>query len=310
MKKLVLTLLFGASAAAAAQSSAAPFAVKESGQSFSRLQQAVDSIGAGSGTIVIAPGTYRDCAVQQAGRISFVAATPGAVTFRGGICEQKATLVLRGRSARVEGLVFENLRVPDGNGSGIRIENGDLTVSETMFRNSEQGILSASDPSSSIRVERSTFSGLGRCDRGLSCAHSIYVGDYGSLSISRSRFEKGTGGHYVKSRAPKIEIVESSFDDTAGRDTNYMVDLSGGAAGTIARNVFVQGKAKENYSAFIMVAAEGVVNSSDGLAVTGNTASLAPGVSRKTSFVADASGDRIRIENNRIAPQIARFERR
>lgn len=310
MNKLVFALLLGASATASAQAREAPFAVRESGQSFSRLQQAVDSIGTGSGTIVIAPGTYRDCAVQQGGRISFVAAAPGAVTFRGGICEQKATLVLRGRSARVEGLIFENLRVPDGNGAGIRIEKGDLTVSETMFRNSEQGILSASDPSSSIRVERSTFSGLGRCDRGLSCAHSIYVGDYGSLSIHRSRFEKGTGGHYVKSRAPNIEIVESSFDDSAGRGTNYMVDLSGGAAGTIARNVFVQGKDKENYSAFIMVAAEGVANSSDGLAVTGNTASLAPGVSRKTSFVADASGDRIRIENNRIAPQIARFERR
>lgn len=310
MNKLVFALLLGASATASAQAREAPFAVRESGQSFSRLQQAVDAIGGGSGTIVIAPGTYRDCAVQQAGRISFVAAAPGAVTFRGGICEQKATLVLRGRSARVEGLIFENLRVPDGNGAGIRIEKGDLSVSETMFRNSEQGILSASDPSSSIRVERSTFSGLGRCDRGLSCAHSIYVGDYGSLSIHRSRFEKGTGGHYVKSRAPNIEIVESSFDDSAGRGTNYMVDLSGGAAGTIARNVFVQGKDKENYSAFIMVAAEGVANSSDGLAVTGNTASLAPGVSRKTSFVADASGDRIRIENNRIAPQIARFERR
>lgn len=309
MKKLVLTLIIAASAASA-QGGAAPYVVRESGQGFSRLQDAVQAIGEGTGTIVIAPGTYRDCAVQEAGRVSFVAAQAGTVTFRGGICEAKAALVLRGRSASVQGMIFEDMRVPDGNGAGIRIEKGDLKISESLFRNSENGILSANDPSGSISVERSTFSRLGRCDPDVACAHSIYVGDYGSLSIRRSRFEKGSGGHYVKSRAPRIELVDSSFDDTGGRATNYMVDLSGGATGTIARNVFVQGKDKENYSALIMVAAEGVANSSDGLTISGNEASIAPGVDRSTSFVADASGDRIRIENNRLGPRITSFEKR
>ena len=310
MKKLAFAILLGSSAAALAQAGGGPFSVRESGRSFSQLQDAVRSIGGGSGTIVIAPGTYRDCAVQEAGRIAFVAARPGTAIFRGGICEDKAALVLRGRSARVEGLVFENMRVADANGAGIRIEKGDLAISETLFRNSENGILSANDPSGAITIDRSTFSRLGRCDRDLPCAHSIYIGDYGSLTIRRSRFEKGSGGHYVKSRAPRIELTDSSFDDTAGRTTNYMVDLSGGATGTIARNTFVQGKDKENYSALIMVAAEGVANSSDGLVVSNNDASLAAGLNRKTSFVADASGDRIRIENNRLSPQIARFEKR
>ena len=49
--------------------------------------------------------------------------------FDGGACEGKATLVLRGRSARVDGLVFTHVRVADGNGAGIRIEQGDLEVS-------------------------------------------------------------------------------------------------------------------------------------------------------------------------------------
>ena len=293
-----------------AQRSGAPFTIRESGQGFARLQQAVDAIGGASGTIVVAPGRYNDCAVQQAGRIAFVAAVPGKAIFDGGICEDKATLVLRGQGARVEGLTFQNLRVPDGNGAGIRIETGDLTVTETMFRNSESGILSAADPAGQIRVERSTFSGLGRCDRDLACAHSIYIGDYGSLSVIRSRFERGTGGHYVKTRAPRVQVVDSSFDDTGGRTTNYMIDLSGGATGTIAGNTFVQGRDKENYSALIMVAAEGKANSSAGLTISGNTASIAPGVDRSTSFVADASGDAIRIDGNRLGPRIARFERR
>jgi hypothetical protein len=307
--KLFLVALVLSASPVTAQSSEAPFVVRERNEAYASLQQAVDAIGGGSGTIVIAPGTYRDCAVQEAGRVSFVAAQPGTVIFNGGICREKATLVLSGAAARVEGITFENLRVADGNGAGIRLEGGDLIVTESLFRDSESGILSANDKKSSIRVERSTFSRLGRCDRDLACAHSIYIGEYGSLSVVRSRFEKGMGGHYVKSRAPRIEVVDSSFDDTAGTATNYMIDLPHGAVGTIARNAFVQGKNKENYSALIFVAGEGVKNSSNGLAIADNDASIAPGGSG-TSFVADMSGHGIRIENNRLAARIARYEKR
>jgi len=89
-----------------------------------------------------------------------------------------------------------------------------------------------------------------------------------------------------------------------------MIDLSNGATGTIARNTFVQGADKENYSAFIMVAPEGVEHPSAGLSVTDNEAGLVPGLQRRTSFVADESGEAITIANNRLDPQIARFERR
>jgi len=307
--KLFLTALLLSASPLTAQSSEAPYLVREKNETYRSLQDAVNAIGGGTGTIVISPGTYRDCAVQEAGRITFTAAEPGTVIFNGGICQQKATLVLSGRSAKVEGLIFENLRVPDGNGAGIRLEGGDLLVTESLFRDSESGILSANDRKSSIRVEHSTFSRLGRCDRDLACAHSIYIGDFGSLSVVRSRFEKGSGGHYVKSRAPRIEVVDSSFDDTAGTATYYMIDLPHGAVGTIARNTFVQGKNKENYSALIFVAGEGVTNSSNGLIITQNEASIAPG-GNGTGFVADMSGHSTRIENNRLGSQIARYEKR
>jgi hypothetical protein len=308
MKKLLLTGIALLAAPLSAQGSA-PFVISETGQGFTRLQQAVDAVGEGQATIRIAPGRYRECAVQKAGRIAYVAAQPGTVVFDGVPCEGKAALVLRGRGARVEGLTFQNLRVPDGNGAGIRLETGNLHVLETLFRNSEEGILSGNDLASEVVIERSTFSGLGRCGRGLSCAHSLYIGNFGSLKVIRSRFERGTGGHYVKTRTPRVEIVDSSFDDSQGRTTNYMIDLSNGGSGTIARNSFVQGRDKENYSALIMVAAEGVWHPSK-LTVTANEAMIAPGVDRRTSFVADASGDAIRIEGNRLGPRIAAFEKR
>lgn len=292
-----------------AQPRGAPFTIEETGQGFASLQDAVDAIGEGSGTIAIAPGRYRECAVQDAGSIAFVARAFGTVTFDGVACDGKAALVLGGTEARVEGIVFQNLRVPDGNGAGIRLQGGNLLVRESLFRNSEQGILTASDPSGAIRIERSTFSGLGVCPDGGDCAHSIYIGDYGSLSVVRSRFERGTGGHYVKTRAPRVEILESSFDDSQGRATNYMIDLSNGATGIIAGNTFVQGANKENYSALIFVGPEEERHSSEGLAILDNDASLAPGA-RGTTFVADRSGAAIRIENNRLPPQITRHARR
>lgn len=309
-KPLVALFLATLAGPALAQTANAPFTVVETGRGFAGLAEAVAAIGDASGTIRIAPGRYGDCAVQEAGRISFVAAEPGTAIFDGGICEGKATLVLHGKGATVQGLTFRNLRVPDGNGAGIRLEQGDLTVIGTLFENSESGILSADDPHGSIRIDRSTFSGLGRCDRDLACAHSIYIGDYGSLAVTRSRFERGTGGHYVKSRAARIEIDDSSFDDSRGHATNYMIDLPAGATGTIAGNSFLQGPDKENHSALITVAAEDILRPSAGLAITGNDARLAPAVGWSTTFVADFSGDPLRIESNRLGQGITRFERR
>ena len=304
-----LTIVASLAAAASAQSGAL-FQNAETGRNYGSLQQAVDSIGEGEGTIIIAPGSYRQCAVQTAGAISYRASVPGQTIFDGGTCEGKAALVLRGQSASIDGIIFQNMRVPDANGAGIRLEKGNLTVTRAIFRNSEQGILTAEDANGSIKIDQSTFSGLGRCDRGLSCAHSIYVGDYGSLSVTNSRFERGNGGHYIKSRAARLSITDNAFDDTRGRETNYMIDLPGGAVGTIARNVFVQGASKENYSAFITVAPEGKTRSSTGLSITNNDASIAAGVDRNTVFLADWSGDRISLGANRLGRGLKPFERR
>lgn len=291
-----------------AQTGGAPYSID--GRSFARLQEAVDAIGDGEGVIRIAPGYHRDCAVQSAGRVAFVAAEPGRAIFDGVACEGKAALVLRGAGARVEGLVFQNMRVPDGNGAGIRLERSDLEVADSLFRNSEEGILTADDPRAALSIDRSTFSRLGRCDRGLSCAHSVYTGLYGRLTVTRTRFEKGSGGHYLKSRAVVVDVSDNSFDDTQGTGTNYMIDLPSGAVGRIAGNLFVQGRDKENYSAFIAVAAEERKNPSRGLSIADNRARLPEGIGRRSVFVADWSGEPLALGANDLGPGLERFERR
>ncbi|MFM7402685.1 MAG: right-handed parallel beta-helix repeat-containing protein [Erythrobacter sp.] len=286
------------------------FTIAETGQRFATLQEAVDAIGDGRGTIRIAPGTYRQCAIQTAGVITYEAPEPGSVTFMARPCEGKAAFVLRGIGAEIRGITFSNMKVPDGNGAGIRLEKGALNVAYARFQNSQQGILTADDPSGRIYITRSTFSGLGTCENSAGCAHSIYIGNYGSLTVRESRFERGMGGHYVKARSGQVTIENNSFDDANGRATNYMVDLPAGSVGSIMDNLFVQGRDKENYSAFIALGAEDLLHPSDGLRVEKNEARFVPGVSRNSLFLADWTASRVVMQGNKIAGGIKQYEQR
>lgn len=286
------------------------FTVVETGQSFGTLQEAVNAIGPGRGTIRIQPGTYRQCAVQEAGVIVYEAPQPGSVTFAGRACEGKAAFVLRGVGAEIRGITFSNMRVPDGNGAGIRLEKGALNVAYGRFENSQQGILTANDPQGRIFITRSTFSGLGTCENAAGCAHSIYIGNYGALTVRESRFERGTGGHYLKARAAQVVIEGNSFDDANGQGTNYMIDLPAGSIGRIADNWFVQGRDKENFSAFIALGAEGLLHPSDGLRVENNEARFVPGLTRSSAFLADWTASRVVMQGNRIAGGIRQYEQR
>ncbi|OYY76957.1 MAG: hypothetical protein B7Y43_12920 [Sphingomonas sp. 28-62-20] len=310
MRHYLPLIALGLAAPVTAQSASAPFTVQETGQGFAQLDDALMSIRGQDATILIAPGTYRQCAIQQAGHITFKAVQPGSVIFDGVTCEGKAALVLRGGGSTVDGIIFRNMRVGDGNGAGIRIEIGDLTVLNSMFLDSQEGILGAQDSPRRISIDRSTFSGLGQCDETPDCAHSIYLATRGQVTVTHSRFERGRGGHYVKLRAPNVSITDNSFDDSEGRKTNYMIDLPEGGTGLIARNIFVQGAYKENWTGFIVVAAEARKYRSAGLRVEGNTASLAPGQTKSPAFVADVSHETLAVGQNALGAGVRAFERR
>ena len=309
MKMLALTAAALLAAPVLAAEAPRPFTVQETGKAYRSLGDAVAAIAGKDGTIVIAPGSYRDCPLVEGGRVAFRAAEPGKVILDGGICADKAALVLRGRDHMIDGIVFQNMAVHDLNGAGIRLEQGNLTVTNAVFRRSQEGILTGDDPRGTIRIDRSTFASLGRCDGDAACAHSVYIGHYGNVIVTRTRFERGNGGHYLKARAARVEATDNSFDDSGGRTTNYAIDLCAGATGLIANNVFVQGPQKENHTGIIVVAAEAQDNPSAGLRIENNVATLAPGADT-TSFVVDFSRQPLAIGRNRLGAGIEPFEQR
>ena len=307
---LPLIALALAAPTAAQQQQRAPFTIAETGEGFATINDAVQSVRMGTATILIAPGVYHQCTVQQGGNITFKAVQPGTAIFEGTACEDKAAFVLRGQRAAVDGLVFRGMQVSDGNGAGIRTEMGDLTVTNSTFLDSQEGILGGEPSGQRITIDHSTFSGLGQCDQSPSCSHAIYLANQGSVTITNSRFERGTGGHYVKLRVPHATISNNSFDDTAGHKTNYMIDLPEGGTGLISGNTFVQGRDKENWTAFIVVAAEHQTYTAAGLRVEGNAASLAPGETRSPAFVADYSHEQLALGSNRLGAGVRAFEKR
>src|SRR4051812_40609347 len=113
-----LILLFALATPVAAQGQARPFFVPELGKGFATLDDAVGAIRDGTATILIAPGTYRQCTVQTGGKITFQAREPGTVVFEKKVCEDKAAFVLRGRGSAVDGIIFRGYSVADGNGAG------------------------------------------------------------------------------------------------------------------------------------------------------------------------------------------------
>ena len=292
---------------AAAQQGGAPFTIEETGRAYGTLQAAVDAISA-KGTILIAPGRYSGCAVQEQGVITYKAREAGTAIFDGGACEGKATLVLRGRGALVDGLTFTNISVADRNGAGIRQERGDLVVLNSRFERSETSILTVNDHLLKTTIDRSQFSQLGSCPS--TCSHGLYIGQIERFQLTRSTFDRGYGGHYVKSRAREVLISENRIDDSQGRGASYQIDLSEGAVGEISRNVLIKGRAADNRCCMITVAPEGANNPSEGLKIVGNDASLGQGALYSTAFVANWSGETLAMSGNKVGPRVVMLQNR
>jgi len=230
-----------------------PFTL-QSGGSYARLRDAVRKAQAVD-TITIMPGVYEDCAVISKGRLTIRAMIPGSVTFKKKLCEGKGGIVVAAEEVTIEGLHFTGYTMRDGNGAGIRFEKGDLYVDESIFEDSDTGLLSGNALEGQATVRRSIFRRLGRC-RPDNCSHSLYMGRVAALTVKESLFEEGHGGHYIKARVKQVDISDNLIDDSKGTRTNYLIDLPEGAVGEIRGNALIKGTNAENKCCAIVVSAE------------------------------------------------------
>ncbi len=202
------------------------------GQTYA-VPSAAAAVAQDGDTVAISPGTYYDCALWPANRLTIAGTGPDAV-ISDRACAGKAAFVISGNDVVVRGLVFTRIRVPDGNGAGIRAEGGDLTVQDSRFVNNQVGILAAS-PGGSLRISGCSFSANGASLDGRP-THAVSGGNLDLLRIDHSSFSDARGGDHITSVARTTELVANRLVDEGGSMTGPLVSVQGGAL-TLDRNI-------------------------------------------------------------------------
>jgi len=264
-----------------------------------KLPSAAVAAAADGDTIAIDPGEYFDCAVVTANRLTIEGKGPGVV-MTDKTCQGKAILVTVGRDITVRNLTLTRARVPDANGAGIRAEGANLSIENVRFVNNENGILAAPAPDSTIRIVASEFVRNGKCQD--SCAHGIYVGNIALLHIEGSTFFETHAGHHVKSRAHRTELIGNKITDGQNGTSSYLVDVPNGGALVIEGNTLEKGPHTENWSAAIVIGAEGVSQPSAEITVRNNR--FANDSPHETIFVRNLTATEAMLTGNTLVGKV------
>jgi hypothetical protein len=234
-------------AALLAASTAAPAAVIIVGpdESVTRIADAARLARDGD-TVLIKPGTYRgDVAVwpQKSLEIRGLGTRP-VLQADGRDAEGKGIWVFVNGHFKVDNIAFRGARVADGNGAGIRMEQGSLEVRNCSFEDNQNGILTANFDDTELRVINSTFDKAPHDELGLH--HLLYVGRIKHFVLEGSHLQRGYRGHLVKSRARLNEVRYNLLADGPEGAASYELEFPEGGVAVVTGNVIAQSAASGN----------------------------------------------------------------
>jgi hypothetical protein len=151
--------------------------------------------------------------------------------------EGKAMLVVRDGDVHIDNIEFRGVRVPDGNGAGIRFERGMLRVTRCVFVDNQNGILTGNVATAALAVHDSEFAAA---PAGTSLPHLLYVGRIASFTLSGSHLHGGHHGHLVKSRARENRVFYNRLDDRPAGQASYELEFPHGGLAWVVGNVLAQ----------------------------------------------------------------------
>jgi hypothetical protein len=231
------------------------------GLAFAAPSQAA-RVAADGDVVRIAPGTYFDCAIWHASHLTIAASGPDVlITDRP--CAGKAAFVIEGDDVVISGLSFQRIRVPDGNGAGIRAEGRDLTIRDSRFINNQVGIL-AGGSGGNLLITGTTFSANkgGMPEQPLP---AVLAGPLDLLRIEHSVFEQARGGQHIRSSALHTDLVDNHLSDEGGGMSGPLVSIDGGIVTLTGNTIALAPGAAERPGAVL------VYGQADAIAVRGNT---------------------------------------
>lgn len=249
----------------------------------------------------LTPGRHADCASITTDDLTIEGAgSAEAVVLDGVACEGKAAFVVKAARITIRDMTLTHIRVPSGNGAGIRPEGIDLLVERVRFIDNENGILAAPSPKSTIIVRDSLFERNGVCNP--LCAHGIYVNALTLLRVERSRFFETHIGHHIKSRAPRTEVIDCELIDGDLGTSSYQIDLPNGGALLARGNRIQKGRHSDNPKSVIILGEEGVTQPPGDITIEDNILTV-DGLADVT-FVRNNTLVAARLINNKIPPNV------
>ncbi len=263
-------------------------------QQYKQPSQAIAAAHDGD-TIRIEPGTYFDCAIVRPSHL-VIEGIGQNVVMTDRPCGGKALLIINGNDTTIRNLTLQRVRVPDHNGAGIRAQGGNLTVENTRFINDEDGILTVNNPRATIKIIGSQFIDNGGCFSNGFCAHAIYINHVGDVQVENSRFYDNHGGHSIKSRAFKTEVLNCAIEDGPEGTSSYLIDIPNGGTTTIVGNRLEKGPKAQNWATAITIGEEGVKQPTDSIIVKNNV--LTNDTGHPTTFVRNLTATPAQLSGN------------
>ena len=220
--------------------------------------------------VVIAAGSYFDCALWRANNLTIEGAGQEATVITDKSCEGKALFITRGSNITIRNLTLTRARVPDFNGAGIRAEGGDLFIDHVQFVNNQNGILAGDRPGAKITVRNSVFLKNGTCQGG-GCGHGLYVGHIALLRVEQTRFAGTREGHHIKSRAQRTEVIGCDIADGPDGTASYAVEAPNGGALLVRDSHIQKGPQSQNHTAAIAIGSEGITQPTPEITIEHNS---------------------------------------
>jgi len=156
----------------------------------------------------------------------------------------KAIWVINADNITVENIAFEECKVSDKNGAGIRVQGDNLVVRNCIFRENENGILCGNLKNvKRLTVEYSEFGFNGHGD---GRTHGIYIGAIREFTFQFNYVHHTRAGHHVKSRAGLNRIQYNFLTDAEDGNSAYAIDLPDGGKCFVIGNIIQQSRFTEN----------------------------------------------------------------
>jgi len=204
MLRLILACVLAAAPAAARTLHAGP------GQEYPSPWHAFRSAGDGD-TILIEPGEYYECFAFDKNHLTIEGHGPGVV-LTDSACHGKALLVLDGEDTTIRNITLARVRVPDGNGAGIRLEGPGLRLENVRFVNDQVGVLAGS-VGGEVHIKDCRFEGGGV--GGEQPKYAVLIGQIARLRVEHSVFT-GVKGGQIASGADSTELVGNEIATGTG----------------------------------------------------------------------------------------------